>query len=148
MDPYSADTILYLRAIQGRSGRKHISPTRRLRRAHLPRWKLPRSALDHSIRIDSGWRRRQERETCGVSPMFNDRHRERDYDVTKPMIAVYRTRDCSSIKHDPTPSSFKTLYLRCASKGGQSPTLPQIILLKPNQDTASSDARTSFDHSC
>ena len=33
---------------------------------HIPRSKLPRSALDHSIRFDSGWQRRQERETCGV----------------------------------------------------------------------------------
>ena len=40
--------------------------TERVHRAHPPRWKLPRYALDHSIRIDSGWQRRQERETCGV----------------------------------------------------------------------------------
>ena len=40
--------------------------TERLRRAHLPRWKLPRYALDHSIWIDSGVPRRQEREACGV----------------------------------------------------------------------------------
>ena len=40
--------------------------TGRLRRAHQPRWKLPRYALDHSIGIDSGWQRRQEREMCGV----------------------------------------------------------------------------------
>ena len=70
VDPYSADTILYLRAIQGHSGGNHINPTlkdnERLRGAHLPRWTLPRHALDHSIRNDSGWQRRQERETCGV----------------------------------------------------------------------------------
>ena len=27
MDPYSADTILYLRVIQGHSGAKHVNPT-------------------------------------------------------------------------------------------------------------------------
>ena len=72
VDPHSADTILYLRTIQGDTGGKHINltlqdnvfVTERLRRAHLPRWKFPRYALDHSIRIDSGWR--QRRETCGV----------------------------------------------------------------------------------
>ena len=52
--------------------------TERLRRAHLPRWKLPRSALDHSIRIDSRWQRRQERETC------------RSSEATKPRIAVFK----------------------------------------------------------
>ena len=40
--------------------------TERLRRAHVPRWKLQRYAFDHSIWFDSGWQRRQERETCGV----------------------------------------------------------------------------------
>ena len=55
--------------------------TRRLRRAHLPRWKLPRNALDHSFWTDSGWQRR---------PEFIDRCREKDYDVTQPGIAVYK----------------------------------------------------------
>ena len=75
VDPFAADTILYLRAVQGHSGGEHINPTLiarqrvttgRLRRAHLPRWKLPRYALDHPIWIDSGCQRLQERETCGV----------------------------------------------------------------------------------
>ena len=32
------------------------------------------------------------------------------------ICGVLRARDCSSVKHDPTRSSFTTLYLRCASK--------------------------------
>ena len=40
--------------------------TERLRRVHLPRWKLPRHALYHPFRIDSGWKRYQERETDGI----------------------------------------------------------------------------------
>ena len=73
LDLYTAETIENLRAIQGHSGGKQIDPTlqdnvvtERLRRVHLSRWKLPRSALDHSIRVYSRWQRRQERETCGV----------------------------------------------------------------------------------
>ena len=73
MDPSSLGTILHLRAIQSQLWREtHDSyiagqrvVTERLCRAHLPRWKLPRYALDHSIR-NSGWQRRYERETCGV----------------------------------------------------------------------------------
>ena len=68
------DIIQHFRAIKGHSGGKHIDPTlqdnalvsERLRRAHLPRWELPRYVLNHSIWIDSWWQRRQEKETCGV----------------------------------------------------------------------------------
>ena len=73
VDPYSADTILYLRAIQGHSGAQHINCTLQDNvllpsdfAEHMPRSKLPRCALDHCITIDSGWQRRKERDTCGV----------------------------------------------------------------------------------
>ena len=63
--------------------------------------------------------------------------------------------DSSSIKHDPTRSSFTTLHLRFASRwwwSGSQETKWERIVLKPNlhygrQDTKSFDARTSTDHS-
>ena len=74
MDPFSADTILYLRAIQGHSGGKHVNPT--LQDNVL----LPSDFAEHIYHVGSshdthsiiqsglipGWQRRQERETCGV----------------------------------------------------------------------------------
>ena len=75
VDPCVANTDLYLRAVQGHTGVKHINPTLQdnvllpsnfADHIHAPRWKLPRYAFDHSIRIGSGWQRRQEGETCGV----------------------------------------------------------------------------------
>ena len=65
VDPLSADTMVYLRPIQGHSGGKHVNPTQQ-DNVYLPRWRLPLFALDHSIRIHPWWQRRQERETCGV----------------------------------------------------------------------------------
>ena len=44
--------------------------------------------LNQSIRIGSGWQRRQERETCGV--LYGREPNERDYDVTQPRIGVYK----------------------------------------------------------
>ena len=92
--------------------------------------------------------------------MSVDQHEEVDYDLNEPRISVY-------ISHDPTQSSFtiNTLPAICIEKvvfmnSGkdlynkmyQSPTIQRRIVLKPNmhhggQDTTSSDARTSFDHS-
>ena len=46
--------------------RQRVVTTWQLRRAHLPRWKLTRYALDYPVWIGSWWQRRQERETCGV----------------------------------------------------------------------------------
>ena len=65
----------------------------RLRQAHLPRWKLPRYALDHSIWIDSGWQRRQEREKGGVlDGRESNVHRSlsREGLRREPRIAVYK----------------------------------------------------------
>ena len=54
----------------------------------------PRYALDRSICIDTGWHRRQERRHAvffaAVNPMYIDHHREKEYDVTQPRIAVYK----------------------------------------------------------
>ena len=74
VDPYSADTILHLRAIQGHSGGKHIDPTLQDNVLspsdfveHIYHVGSSHDyALDHLIWIDSGWQRRQEREACGV----------------------------------------------------------------------------------
>ena len=45
---------------------QHCKKTCCYRQVHLPRWKLPRHALHHPTRIDSGWKRCQERETDGT----------------------------------------------------------------------------------
>ena len=70
LEPHSADIILYLRAIQGHSGGKHIDPT--LQDNVL----LPSDFAEHICHvgssrdlrsiIQSGLQGRQERETCGV----------------------------------------------------------------------------------
>ena len=73
VDPHSPETFLYLRAIQGHSEGAHINPTLQDNvllpddvAEHIYHVGSSRYALDHSIGIDSGWRRRQERVTCGV----------------------------------------------------------------------------------
>ena len=147
VDPYSADTILYLRPIQGHSGGKHIDPTVQ-DNVLLPSdfaectCHVGSSHALHSI-VQSGLipggkdikKGRHAVLFTAVNPMLIDQHRERDYGVTKRRIAVckhtwkdiktqcigviwglLRERDCSSIKHDPTESSFTTHCLRCASR--------------------------------
>ena len=61
LDPYSAETFLYLRANQSNIARQRVV-TERFRRVHLPRWTLPRCALHDPIRVA----KRQERVTCDV----------------------------------------------------------------------------------
>ena len=102
MDPYSAEIILKLsstsRPLWRRTHQSYIARqrvvTKRLRRAHLPRWKLPRRALDYSIWIDSRWqdveKGRHAVFLTAVNRMKSDHFRERDYDLTKPRIAVYK----------------------------------------------------------
>ena len=48
----------------------------------------PTIRTQYSIWIDSGWQRRQS--STAVNPTYIDRYRGRDYDVTKPRIAVYK----------------------------------------------------------
>ena len=143
MDPYSADTILYLRAIEGHSGGKHINPTLQ-DNVLLPsdfaeqNYNVGSSHDLHSI-IQSGLIPRGKDIKKGrhavfftaVNPMFADQHKERDYDIlqcankvgkhtkthcTSVIRGLLRERDCSSVKQDTTRSSFTTLYLRCASR--------------------------------
>ena len=61
----SGSRPLWRKTHQSNIARQRVT-TGRLRRAHLPRWKLQRYALDHLIWIDSGWQTRQDLETCGV----------------------------------------------------------------------------------
>ena len=120
-----------------------------------------------------------------VNPMFIDHYRERDYDVTKPRIAVYkhtwkihqntvhwcnlRVAQSKGLHFCQTRSNaiilYYTLPAMCieevvigksgeevCSKTFQSLVAPQKSCTEPNlinecQDTTSSDARTSFDHS-
>ena len=102
VDPYSAETILYFRAIQGHSGGKHIDPT--LQDNML----LPGDFAEHIYHVGSshdlhsiiqsglipgGKEIKKGRHAVfftAVNPMFIDHFRERDYDVTKPRIAVYK----------------------------------------------------------
>ena len=94
VDPFHADTIQYLRAIQGQSGGKHIKST--LQDNML----LPDTFAEHIHHVGSshdmhsiiqlGWPRRQEREACGVHYGRGSNFREQDYDMTQPRIAVYK----------------------------------------------------------
>ena len=102
MDPFHADTIQNLRAIQGHSGRKHINPT--LQDNVL----LPDNFADHIYHIGSshdthsiiqsglipgGQDVKKGRHAvffAAVNPMFIGNYREQDYDLTQPRIAVYK----------------------------------------------------------
>ena len=71
--------------------------TERLRRAQLSRWKLPRLTLHNPVWIDSGWEKMSRKRRLAVfftavNPMFGDQHREVEYDLTKPRIAVYKNK--------------------------------------------------------
>ena len=145
MDPHSPETFLYLRAIQGHSEGAHINPTLQDNvllpddvAEHIYHVGSSRYALDHSIGIDSGWQRRQERVTCVVlyvrepdvrrsaqrSRVRPDESQNWNKNTGKHTKTQYigvsgrllRRRNCSSIKHDPTQSSCTTLYLKFASR--------------------------------
>ena len=114
--------------------------TERLRRAHLPRWKLPRYVLVHPnldwFRVPKDVKKgRHAVFFTAVDPIFIDHHRDKDYDVTQPRIAVHKhnwkihqntiylcavrvaqSNGCSSIKRDETRSSFTTLLVMCIEK--------------------------------
>ena len=102
VDPYSANTILYFRTMQGHSGGKHRNPT--LQDNVL----LPDNAAEHIYHVGSSHDMHSIIQPglipggkgvkkgipamffTAVKPMFIDQHGERDYDVTKPRIAVYK----------------------------------------------------------
>ena len=102
VDPLFADTILYLRAIQGHSGGTHINPT--LQDNVL----LPSDLSEHIDHVGSSHdtlsiiqsglilggrdvkKGRHAVFFTAVNPMYIDHYREKDYDVTKPRIAVYK----------------------------------------------------------
>ena len=100
MDPFHADTILYLRAIQGHSGGKHINPTLQ-DNVLLPDdfaehiYHVGRSHGMHSI-IQSGLipggkdvkKGRHAVFFTAVTPTYIEHYREKDYDVTQFRIAV------------------------------------------------------------
>ena len=100
MDSYSAETIFFLRAIQGHSGGKRIGPTFQ-DNVFLPGdfaehiYHVGSSHDLHSIQsglIPGGKDVKKGRHAVfftAVNPMSIHLHRERDYDKTKPRIAVY-----------------------------------------------------------
>ena len=177
VDPYSVEAVLSLRAIQGPSGGKHINPSLQ-DNVFWPSdfvecinhvGSFPRSALDHSIRIDSGWpyictsRGMTSWRSPGLqctNTMGKDTKIE-CFCVVRGLLIV---KDWSSIQRDQTRSSFTTLYLRCASKNGDQEATGEELYSQnvsvscctakkcTEADLAlwtptSSDARTSFDHS-
>ena len=99
--PYSADTSLYLRAIQGYSGGNPIDPALQ-ENVLLPSdfamyiYHVGTSHDMHSIiqaGLIPGGKKKKGRQTvffAVVDPMSAHLHRQRDYDVTKPRIAVYK----------------------------------------------------------
>ena len=81
--------------------------TERLRRAQLSRWKLPWLTLHNPVWIDSGWEKMSRKRRLAVfftavNPMFVDQHKEVEYDLTKPRIAVYKKQ----MESTPTCSFF------------------------------------------
>ena len=110
-DPYSAETILYLRAIQGRSGGKRIHS------ALQDNVLLPSDFAEYIYHLGNshdmqsiiqsglipGEKRDQKRETDGIlhsrESYATYLHKERDYGVTKPRIAVYKKKSESTPDH-------------------------------------------------
>ena len=111
----SADTILYLRAMQAHSGGKLINPTLQ-DNVLLPSdfaehiYHVGGSHDTHSI-IQSGLvpggkdvkKGRHAMFFTAANPMFIDHYRERDHDVTKPRIAVYRNNRKNTPKQSEHP---------------------------------------------
>ena len=72
-DP-SGQEILYLRALQGHSGRNPIDPSlqdnvlipEQLLRVHLPYWMCSQFTLHHKFRIDSGRTKFWQGQTDGI----------------------------------------------------------------------------------
>ena len=197
MDPSHANTIPYIRAIQGHSGGRHINPTLQdnvlLPDNFAEHIHHTGSSQDtHSIiqfgLIPGGKDVKIGRHVVfftGVNPMFMGHYREQEYDMTQPRIAVHKhdwkvhqnTENCCNLRVAQSKGLqcyqtrsnaiilYNTLPAMCIekvvirksgeelySKMYQSPMTPQRIVLKPNlnyerQDTTSSDARTSVDHS-
>ena len=100
VDPYSAETILYLRAIQGHSGGKHINPTLQdnvllpgdfaeyfyhVGSSNDMHWIIQSGLIPGGKDVEKG---RHAVFITAVNPTFIDHYRERGYDVTQPRIAV------------------------------------------------------------
>ena len=102
LDPYSAETIQYLRAIQGHSGRKQKDSALQdnvLLPNHFAEYiyHVGSSHDMHSIiqpeLIPGGKEIKKKRQTVfftAVNPMHAHLHKQREYDVTKPRIAVHK----------------------------------------------------------
>ena len=102
MDPSSPETLLYLRALQGHSGGKHIDLTFARHNVLLPSDFAEHihhvgSSHDlhhHPVWIMSGWENVKKEGHAvfftAVNPMFVDQHKEVEYDLTKPRVAVYK----------------------------------------------------------
>ena len=94
----SGQEILYLRALQGHSGRNPIDPTLQdnalipeFLRVHLSYWMCNQFTLHHKFRIDSGGQNSsRERQTVfftAVNPMNKDHKDPHELDLTKPRLA-------------------------------------------------------------
>ena len=101
VDPSSPETLLYFEEIHGRSGGKHNDPTQ-------DNVLLPNDFAEHIYHVGSshglhsimqsglilGWKNvmkgRHAVFFTAVNAMFVDQHKEVEYDVTKPRIAVYK----------------------------------------------------------
>ena len=113
LNPHSAETILHFRAVLGHSGRKHIDPALRdnvlrLRRVRLPRWKLPRHALNHPIRIDFGWKRYQESAKRNLFPKAIKLGRNPLH--TEPVLQLTRKVEIIRKRHGTTISTYRRTH--------------------------------------
>ena len=103
MDPNSPDTFLYFQAIQGHSGGTHGDHPTLQDNVLLPddfaehTFHVGSSHNLHSIiysgMIPGGKSVKKERHTVfftAMNPMFVDQHKEVEYDLTNPRLALYQ----------------------------------------------------------
>ena len=131
-DP-SGQEILYLRALQGHSGRNPIDPTLfgqcvnsgQFLRVHLSHRMCNQFTLHHEFRIDIG-RTKFEQSTdrtvffLPVDPMDKDREDPHKLELTKPRLASYKQKKWKRLKFYQTRCNaiilHNTLPAYCISK--------------------------------
>ena len=169
LDPHSAETILYLRAIQDHSVWNQIDPALQ-DNVLLPSdfaeyiYHVGSSHDMHSIiqsRLIPGGkdikRGRQTSFFTAVNPTHTHLHKQRDHNVTKPRkkgLTFYQTRSNAIILHNTLPAACIEKVVSMSSKEVlktqmyESPRSPRKVVLKPawnegRTDTTSIEERAS-----
>ena len=100
----SGQEILYLRALQGHSGRNPIDPPLQdnvfdsdpFLRVHLSYWMCSQFTLHHKLRIDCGRTKFEQGQTnvffTAVKPLHKKHQNPEELDLTKPRLASYKQK--------------------------------------------------------